>query len=87
MNTIQDLVTNESVRDALTILAIKLDQPKIDRIYSSYRFDTLKTGELWNTYGKLFLESVLSYGEKGLVIKGPNWKEPAFITEKKYFLE
>ena len=87
MSTIEDLVKNESVADVLTVLALNLDQPRIDKIYTSYRFETLETGELWNTYDKLFRDGILASEDKGCVIKGPNWKEPAFITEKKYSFE
>lgn len=87
MSNIKDIVINESVVDVLTALAPNLSQPRIDRLYTSYKFEALETGELWSTYERLLREGVLASGEKGHTIKGPNWKEPAFITEKKYSFE
>lgn len=84
MNNIKDIIVNESVADTLSALAPKLSKPQIDRLYTSYRFDCLETGELWNTYEKLLRDGILKADKKGHTTKGPNWKEPAFISTKKY---
>ncbi|WP_150643112.1 immunity protein [Pseudomonas fluorescens] len=86
-NIIIDIILNESVEDVLTTLAPTSSQPRIDRLYSSYKFEALETGELWNTYEKLIRQGVLATDEKGHTIKGPHWKAPAFITKKKYSFE
>lgn len=86
MNHIKDIIINESIADVLTALAPISSQPRIDRLYTSYRFEALGTGELWNTYEKLIIDGVLSRDERGRAIKGPNWKEPDFITQEKYSL-
>ncbi|WP_024672654.1 hypothetical protein [Pseudomonas syringae] len=87
MSDIKNIIINESVADVLAVLAPNSSQPRIDRLYTSYKFEALETGELWDTYKRLFHEGVLMLDEKGRTAKGPNWKEPAFITEKKYSFE
>lgn len=87
MSEIKDIIINESISDVLTALAPNTSQPRIDRLYTSYKFEALETGELWNTYEKLFQEGVLASDGKGHTIKGPHWKEPAFITENRYSSE
>lgn len=87
MNTIKDIITNESIEDVLTALAPNSSQPRIDRLYTLYRFEALETGELWSTYERLFSQGVLARDEKGHTIKGPNWSAPNFISEKKYSFE
>jgi len=87
MSNIKEIILNESIADVLTALAPNSSQPRIDRLYSSYKFEALETGELWSTYEQLFTLGILASDEKGHTIKGPNWKEPAFITEKKYTVE
>ncbi len=41
-------------------------------------------GTLEASYSRLFAAGILLEGEKGLAIKGPNWKPPKFMTEKRY---
>lgn len=87
MSSIKDIITNESVTDTLSLLAPKLSKPQIDRLYTSFRFDCLETGELWNTYEKLVRNGILKLDESGRTVKGPNWKEPVFMIKKKYSLD
>jgi len=49
-----------------------------------YNHDAIRHGELESAYTRLIEAGVLANGEKGLAIKGPNWKAPKFVTEKKY---
>jgi hypothetical protein len=49
--------------------------------------DVVGNAELHRVWGRLMDEGKLAQDEKGRTIKGPNWKEPAFVTEKKYFFE
>ncbi|AML34929.1 Hypothetical protein EAG7_01183 [Klebsiella aerogenes] len=39
------------------------------------------------TFEQMRLKGEVELGEKMLVVKGPNWKEPRFVTEKKYGIE
>ena len=43
-----------------------------------------KKGALESAYTRLFAAGVLAEGEKGLAIKGPNWKAPQYMVEKRY---
>lgn len=86
MSSIKDIIINESVADTLSLLAPKLSKPQIDRLYTSFRFECLETGELWNTYGKLVRDGILKVDENGRATKGPNWKEPEFVSANKYSL-
>jgi hypothetical protein len=49
-----------------------------------YRFEVIANGELLSTYARLFDEGVLANGDGPVAIKGPNWKEPDFVIEKRY---
>lgn len=39
------------------------------------------------TFEQMRLKGEVELREKMLVVKGPNWKEPRFVTEKKYGIE
>ena len=67
MNTIKDIITNESIEDVLTALTPNSSQPRIDRLYTLYRFEALETGELWSTYERLFRSKSLSYTIKHII--------------------
>jgi hypothetical protein len=87
MTHIRDIIINETVADVLAVLALTTSQPRIDRLYTTYKFEALQSGELWGTYARLFREGILALDANGRTSKGPNWKEPAFIAEKKYSFE
>ncbi|MNJ80616.1 hypothetical protein D3C77_790590 [compost metagenome] len=53
-------------------------------MFSQYRFEVIANGELLKTYAKLFEDGVLANGDGPIAIKGPNWKEPTFVKEKRY---
>lgn len=53
-------------------------------MYVSYKFEVISEGVLLSEYKKLFDNGELKYDSNKNVIKGPNWKEPAFVTQKKY---
>ncbi|MHC8290686.1 hypothetical protein ACYZUD_28530 [Pseudomonas sp. XS1P51] len=82
--TLEQAVKSESVRDLLSVVAISLAFPSIDRMFGRYRFEVIANGELVNTYEQLFEEGVLVEGDGAVAIKGPNWKAPTFVTNKKY---
>ncbi|HGM6700008.1 TPA: immunity protein [Serratia marcescens] len=83
---LKDIAKNESVEDVLTFLGPTADYRKLDRLYTYNRFDAISSGELSSTYDALFQKGVLQ-DQNGKVVKGPNWKEPKFVTEKKYGIE
>ncbi|MFW0699786.1 immunity protein [Pantoea sp. R13S299] len=83
---LKEIIENESVEDVVTFLGPTSDYSKLDRLYAYNRFDVISSGELSSAYDDLLKKGVLQ-DQNGKVIKGPNWKAPAFVTEKKYGLE
>ncbi|MGX1176830.1 immunity protein [Pseudomonas fluorescens] len=84
MNTIEQLVKNESITDIVSAFGIGLAYPSLDRMIARYRFEAVANGELLRTYTRLFEEGVLANGEGPVAIKGPNWKAPDFMKEKRH---
>jgi hypothetical protein len=84
MNTIEQIVINEPIADVVSAFGIGLAYPSLDRMFSQYRFEVIANGELLKTYAKLFEDGVLANGDGPIAIKGPNWKEPTFVKEKRY---
>ncbi|MGO4745159.1 immunity protein [Serratia quinivorans] len=86
MMSLKEIIKNESVEDVLTFLGPTSDYRKLDRLFTYNRFDVITSGELSAKYDDLFKKGVLQ-DQDGKVVKGPNWKEPKFVTEKKYGIE
>lgn len=84
MNKIEQIVKNESIADVLSVFAIGIGYPSLDRMFCRYKFEVVANGELLKNYAKLFEEGVLANGDGPVAIKGPNWAAPKFITEKRY---
>lgn len=84
MNNIEQIVRNEPITDVVSAFGVGLAYPSLDRMFSLYRFEVIANGELLRTYARLFDEGVLANGEGPVAIKGPNWKAPKFVTEKRY---
>ena len=81
--SLKEIIKNESVKDVLTFLGTTCDFRQLDRLYTYNRFEVVTSGELSSTYDELFEKGVFNE-VNGKVVKGPNWKEPKFVTEKKY---
>jgi hypothetical protein len=84
MNAIEQIVKNESLDDVVAVFALFRATPDLDMMIRRYNHDAIRHGELESAYTRLIEAGVLANGEKGLAIKGPNWKAPKFVTEKKY---
>ncbi|HGJ5874942.1 immunity protein [Arsenophonus apicola] len=84
MIDLENIYKNESVEDVLLYFALRTPYPTIDRMYVKYNFEVAATGELLQTHHRLFNEGKLKKTSNPLPEKGPNWKEPRFVTEKKY---
>ncbi|MDD0997294.1 immunity protein [Pseudomonas sp. TNT2022 ID1044] len=84
MNTIEQIVKNEPIADIVTAFGVSLGYPSLDRMFSRYRFEVIANGELVQIYAQLFQEGVLANGEGPVPVKGPNWKAPQFVIEKRY---
>lgn len=80
------IVKNESVEDVVTFLGPTCDYIKLDKLFTYNRYDVISSGELSATYDELFRKGVLQ-DLNGQVVKGPNWKEPKFVTDNKYDIE
>ncbi|MBK3505618.1 immunity protein [Pseudomonas sp. MF6747] len=87
MSSIEHVIQTESVEDVLLAFAPNTPYPSIDRLYVQFNFDVISTGQLLPTYKRLLAEGKLAKDANGHTLKGPNWKEPTFITEKKYSFE
>ncbi|QAV24417.1 immunity protein [Proteus hauseri] len=82
MIDLKSIYQNESVEDVLLYFGPKTSYPSIDRCYVRYKFEVVEKAILIKTMGKLLQEGKLAKDNKGLAIKGPNWREPDFVTQK-----
>ncbi len=88
MIDIAAIYKNESVEDVLLYFSPQTPYPGIDRMYVKYNFEVAASRELLFTYEKLIREGRLVENSGELLpVRGPNWKEPKFVTEKRYGIE
>lgn len=85
--SIENIIKNESVRDVLRYFGPGRHVSKIDQMYVSYKFEAISEGVVLLEYKKMFDDGELAYNSNHDVIKGPNWKAPDFVTQKKYDIE
>ncbi|UCZ77864.1 hypothetical protein LHL03_12325 [Pectobacterium carotovorum] len=87
MVDLKAIIEKESVSDIVSFFAGStkgIGYPQLDNFFVRYRFDVISDGELLKVFDDLLKAGVVEWGEKMLVKKGPNWKEPKFVAEKKY---
>lgn len=84
MNTVEQIIKNESVEEVVSVFALFRSASAVDRMYGRFRVEVITSGELVRTYNYLFEEGILASDENGRTVKGPNWKAPAFFVEKRY---
>ncbi|GAB7533247.1 hypothetical protein PS3A_56630 [Pseudomonas sp. 3A(2025)] len=84
MNVIEEIVKGEPVEDVLTAFSLKFGFQTIDGMYIRYNRGVVLSGELFSVYQRLISEGVLAYGGEPHLVRGPNWKEPAFVRNDKY---
>ncbi|XVN13353.1 hypothetical protein QZH47_16810 [Pseudomonas corrugata] len=82
MNIIEQIVNNEPLEEIVTVFALLKPLPHLDMMIRRHNPELVQHGELERTYTKLFEAGILAIGQKGLCIKGPNWKAPKFFLEK-----
>ncbi|CNL19324.1 hypothetical protein [Yersinia proxima] len=87
MSFIESIIKNESVEDVLLYFAPRVAYSAIDRMYVNYKFQVIEDGELLFTYQRLVKEGKLAKDDSGHTLKGQSWKEPKFVTDKKYNAE
>lgn len=88
MNTISEIITNESPTDIILWLVRQngISHPRLDNLYN--RNGWVNIGDclqLINLIKKMSDEGLIQRGGDGY-IKGPNWREPEFLTQKRYEL-
>lgn len=84
MNTVEKIIKNEPVADALSLFALIWPAMRIDSMYGRYRHEVISEGVLIDTYTSLFKDGILSSDENGKTVKGPNWTAPPFMIQKRY---
>ncbi|CAI8878540.1 Immunity protein [Pseudomonas sp. IT-347P] len=84
MSIVEQIVKNESVEDVLTVFALGSAIPSLDRLFGRYRYEVIESGELLETYARLFEQGVLANGDGPVAVKGPNWRAPRFMTDNTY---
>lgn len=87
MNTINDVVQNENPRDVILFLTRKISgisYPQLDRLYNInkwiYVTDVLG---LMKVVQQMIDEELLTSDNLN-IFRGPHWKEPHFMAERKY---
>ena len=87
MNTIAELVASEAPRDVILLLTKNengISYPRLDNLYSRNKWIKVHNNlELLKLVSAMVNEGLIIDTGGGLK-KGPNWKEPTFISEKKY---
>lgn len=86
MNTINDIVKNEAPSDVILFLATDkgVSHPQLDRLYNKNGWPFLgDNASLINLINDMICDGLISFSGKAYV-KGPYWREPLFLTEKKY---
>ncbi|WP_306287242.1 immunity protein [Pseudomonas sp. MD195_PC81_125] len=76
MSIVEQIVKNESVEDVLTVFALGSARPSLDRMFGRYRYEFIASGELLETYARLFEQGGLANGDGPVAVKGPNWRAP-----------
>ncbi|MCF4994099.1 hypothetical protein GIW70_25055 [Pseudomonas syringae] len=85
MNSIEQIIKNETLDDIVTVFALFKSNPHLDMMIRLHNSEMLKEyGALERAYTRLLTTGVLASGENGLSIKGPNWKPPKFMVENRY---
>jgi hypothetical protein len=84
VNTVEQILQNESVEEVVTVFALFKSASAVDRMYGLFRLEVITSGELVRTYNHLFEVGILASDENGKTVKGPNWKAPTFFVEKRY---
>ncbi|BEN63498.1 hypothetical protein ACUZX0_01955 [Serratia marcescens] len=90
MIDLERLAKEEKISDVITFLVRNeggFGYPQMDRFFSRHNFTVIGNGEFRRVFEQLRQNGVIEWGDKMLVKKGPNWKEPKFVTEKKYGIE
>lgn len=81
------MAKDESVADVIAFLVSNEEgfgYPQMDRFFSRYNFAVISNGEFMRVFEQIRQSGIVTWDEKMLVKKGPNWKKPTFMSMKKY---
>lgn len=90
MNIIETIVLNEKPEEVILFLTKNVSGisfPRLDGIYN--RANWAHVSDNWQLLclvRKMSEAGLVSYSGSGIV-RGPNWREPTFMVEKKYIIE
>lgn len=79
------MVAEQNLVDIILFLVRKengFGYPQMDRFFSRHKFSVIENGEFMRTFEQMRLNGEVELGERMLVMKGPKWREPKFVTEK-----
>ncbi|WP_110996157.1 hypothetical protein [Pseudomonas sichuanensis] len=87
MNTINEIVINENPVDVILFLTNKagIDHPRLDRLYSLNGWPHLNNMLLIELIQTMKFEGLIE-SKNGRYVRGPHWKPPQFLLDKKYSL-
>lgn len=81
----------ENIRDIVLFLSGRkeygISHPQLDGYCTTYGNNHISNIELISLVKDMREKGEISSNDKGGYKKGPNWKTPAFVTEKKYGIE
>jgi len=87
MRMLEQIFKNEPVEDVITVFALNSGVASLDIMFGQYNPGAKKDGSFLKEYARLFEEGVLLRGGDGTVVKGSKWKEPKFLSDRKYLGE
>ncbi|PZW75606.1 hypothetical protein DFS21_112124 [Pseudomonas sp. 2848] len=86
-DTLSAVIRNEDPQDVMLFLTAtnrSISYPRIDRLYASSDWPYIGDIQgLMRVIDGMCDRGLLSRSKQGFV-KGPHWREPQFLTEKKY---
>ncbi|CAE1143746.1 hypothetical protein ACWA06_22325 [Serratia rhizosphaerae] len=88
MINFKKMFENEETQEIISFLSGRKDNgishPQLDGYCTTYGNNYISNIELISLVRNMQEKGCISPNGKGGYKKGPNWKEPKFITEKKY---
>ena len=86
MNTIRDVIQNETPTDVILFITrgTGVSHPQIDRLYTQSNWIHLGDCNGLLSLIKEMIDEGLIKEEGGGYVKGPKWKAPKFMLEQRY---
>ncbi len=90
MNAIETIIQAETPRDVILFLTKNecgISYPRLDGLYNRNNWVNIHNNlELLVLVDHMTQEGLIERSA-GIIKRGPNWKEPAFVIEQKYSFE